>query len=56
MLAENGVSLADIKNLGDWKSLSVLLYLTRSLDSKVALDRSIVKGIFENPAAYISDG
>ena len=46
LLAENGVSLIDIKNLGDWKSVSVLLYLTRTLESKVGLERSIVKDIF----------
>ena len=55
LLAENGVSLVDIKNLGDWKSVSVLFYLTRTIDSKVALERTIVRDIFENPAAYTYD-
>ena len=52
LLAENGVSLIDIKNLGDWRSMSVLFYLTRTLDSKIKLDRRIVKDIFQNPEAY----
>ena len=48
LLAENGISLVDIKNLGDWKSMSVLFYLTRTLDSKVRLERGVVKDIFQN--------
>ena len=55
LLAENGVSLIDIKNLGDWKSMSVLYYLSRSLDSKIGLDTRIVKDIYLNPEAYIID-
>ena len=55
LLAENGISLVDSKNLGDWKSVSVLLYLMRTLDSKIGLERSIVKDIFQNPAAYTHD-
>ena len=34
-LAEANVPLHDIKVIGDWKSLSVLLYLERSLESKI---------------------
>ena len=52
LLAENEVSLIDIKNLGDWQSMSVLFYLTRTLQSKVKLDASIVRNIFQNPQAY----
>ena len=55
LLAENGVSLVDIKNLGDWKSASVLYYLTRTLDSKVTLERDIVRGIYQNPAVLLHD-
>ena len=43
MLAENGVGLLDIKNLGDWRSMSVLLYLSRTDESKVDLDRRLSK-------------
>ena len=55
LLAENGISLIDIKNLGDWKSMSVLFYLTRSLESKIDLDTKITKDIFLNPESYVSD-
>ena len=43
MLAENGVGLLDIRNLGDWRSMSVLLYLTRTKESRVELDRRLSK-------------
>ena len=40
MALENvDVPLHDIKVIGDWKSLSVLLYLERPLESKIELDR-----------------
>ena len=39
-------SLIDIRNLGDWRSLSVLLYLTRSLESKIEFDREICEKLF----------
>ena len=48
-----GISLVDIKNLGDWKGVSVLFYLTLTLESKVSLERSMVRDIFMNPDAYI---
>ena len=41
MLAECGVGLLDIRNLGDWRSMSVLLYLTRTQESKIELDRRL---------------
>ena len=45
-LADAGFSLIDIKNLGDWQSLSVLHYLTRSPASKLDLDTRIVNKLF----------
>ena len=38
-LADADIPLFDIKNTGDWKSMAVLLYLERSLDSRIAIDR-----------------
>ena len=55
LLAEAGVSLIDIKNLGDWKSMSVLYYLSRTMDSKVILERRIVQDIYVNPGPYMHD-
>ena len=40
-LASIGFDLIDIKNRGDWKSLSVLLYLVDSLDKKVSKDKIV---------------
>lgn len=34
-----GVSLPDIKSMGDWKTMSVLMYLISSPDRKVEIDR-----------------
>ena len=34
-----GVTLVDIKQRGDWRSLAVLLYLTDSLDTKISKDK-----------------
>ena len=45
-LAEVGVALSDIRDLGDWRSMSVLLYLKRDLMSKVRLDQEIVGKLF----------
>ena len=47
VLADNGFSLLDIRNIGDWKSLSVLHYLTKSKDSRLDLDRRVVSSIFK---------
>ena len=38
-MSDAGFSLIDIKNLGDWASLSVLHYLTKSPQAKLDLDR-----------------
>ena len=40
-------SLIDIKNLGDWKSMSVARYLLRSLDSKIELDMEVSDKLFK---------
>ena len=47
-LAEANVPLHDIKVIGDWKSLSVLLYLERSLESKIDLDIRNAAILFKN--------
>jgi hypothetical protein len=36
-----GVTLVDIKQRGDWRSLAVLLYLSDSLDTKVSKDKVV---------------
>ena len=41
-------SLIDIKNLGDWKSMSVARYLLCSLDSKIELNMEVSDKLF-NP-------
>ena len=46
LLADAGFSLLDIRNVGDWKSLSVLHYLTKSKESRLELDRRIVNSVF----------
>ena len=45
-LANAQVPLHDVKVIGDWKSLSVLLYLDRTLESKIDLDRRNVMALF----------
>ena len=45
-LADAGFSLIDIKNLGDWSSLSVLHYLTKSPQAKLDLDARIARTVF----------
>lgn len=37
-LAKVGVPLAELKEIGDWKSWSVLLYLARPLDQRITLE------------------
>ena len=46
LLADSGFSLLDIKNVGDWKSLSVLNYLTKTKQSRMDLDRRVVATVF----------
>jgi hypothetical protein len=46
VMADNGFSLLDIRNVGDWKSLSVLHYLTKSPVARLDLDRRIVNAVF----------
>ena len=36
-----GISLVDIKQRGDWRSLAVLLYLTDSLDTRISKDKVV---------------
>ena len=38
-LADAGFSILDIRNLGDWASLSVLKYISKTLDSKKDLNQ-----------------
>ena len=45
-LARAQVPLHDIKVIGDWKSLAVLLYIDRSLDSMIDLDRKNAASLF----------
>ena len=45
-MADAGFSLIDIKNLGDWSSLSVLYYLTKTPQSKLDLDRRVSSALF----------
>lgn len=45
-LSELGVSLSDIKAIGDWKSLSVLDYLDRSNESRFRLDQRVSSMLF----------
>ena len=40
------ISPIDVRNLGDWKSMPMLLYLTRTMESKVELDKRIVQQLF----------
>ena len=45
-LADSGFSLLEIRNLGDWTSLSVLRYISHSLESKMELDRTLCDSLF----------
>lgn len=44
-MAEAGMPLHDIRSRGDWRSLSVLLYLERGLDSKINLDTRLCRNM-----------
>ena len=48
LLADSGFSLLDIRNVGDWKSLSVLHYLTKSKEARLKLDYKIVATAFSS--------
>lgn len=43
---EAGFPLEDIRQMGDWKSMAVLVYLSRSLPSRISLDKEITKRVF----------
>lgn len=43
MMAMAGFALEDIKDRGDWRSLSVLRYLSYPLSRKITIDKKIVK-------------
>ena len=45
-LAEADISLQDLQELGDWKSMQVLMYLEWSASSRVSLDRHMTKALF----------
>jgi integrase len=45
-LAEAGISLQDLQELGDWRSMQVLEYLERSTSSRVALDVTMSRKLF----------
>ena len=45
-LSDANFSLIDIKNLGDWQSLSVLHYLNKTPSSKLELDSRICTALF----------
>ena len=45
-MAEAGFSLIDITNLGDWSSMSVLLYLTKSPQAKLDMDIRVSQALF----------
>ena len=45
-LAEAGISLQDLQELGDWRSMQVLAYLERSTSSRVALDQRMARALF----------
>ena len=45
-MADAGFSLLDIKNLGDWSSLSVLCYLAKSPRSRFDLDCRVATALF----------
>ena len=45
-LSDAGFSLLDIKDLGDWRSLSVLYYLTKTLAMRIEFDRKVVAKLF----------
>ena len=40
-LADAGFSVPDIRNPGDWASLSVLKYISKTLDAGVELDKRL---------------
>lgn len=46
LLADSGFSLIEIKNLGDWKSMSVLNYLVQTDKAKWDLDNRIARRLF----------
>lgn len=45
-LAEIGISLSDIKRIGDWKSMVVLNYLERTTASRIRLDEVVVSLLY----------
>ena len=45
-MSDAGFSLLDIKNLGDWQSLSVLQYLSKSPTAKLDLDHRVAAKLF----------
>ena len=46
-LHDAGVSVEDIKMIGDWKSSAFMGYISRTKDSRVNLDRHIVRLLFD---------
>ena len=47
-----GFSLLEIKDMGDWSSLAVLLYISRSLEAKKEIDWRMCEKIFGNVTAH----
>ena len=45
-MADAGFSILDIRNLGDWASLSVLRYVTKTLSSRLDLDKRLCNSLF----------
>ena len=45
-MSEANLTLLQIRDIGDWKSMAVLLYLQRSMQSRINLDREVVRKLF----------
>ena len=46
-LGDAGFSLLEIKDMGDWSSLAVLQYITKTLQSRIDLDRRMCESLFD---------
>ena len=40
-MSESNLDMLEIRDIGDWKSMAVLLYLQRSMSSRIELDRRV---------------
>ena len=46
-LGDAGFSLLEIKDMGDWSSLAVLQYITKTLQSRIDLDHRMCVSLFD---------